>query len=56
MILNEPVKRHLKPMIALGHLYKSFSRGNKQDRKKIPIKHGWRQNSKNFKEGQERKF
>ena len=40
MILNEPVKRHLKPVIALGHLYKSFSRGNEQAGKKISIKHG----------------
>ena len=40
MILNEPLQRHLKPVIALGHLYKSFSRGNKQDRKKISVKHG----------------
>lgn len=38
MIPNEPVKRHLeKPMNAQGHLYESFSKGNRQkmERKNI---------------------
>lgn len=56
MIPNEPVKRHLeKPMNAQGHLYESFSKGNRQkmERKKHP---GWRgENSRNVKEDQERK-
>ena len=31
MIPNEPVKRHLKrPMNAQGHLYESFSKGNRR--------------------------
>lgn len=44
MIPNEPVKRHLKrPMNAQGHLYESFSKGNRK----------WKERKQNIRDEEE---